>query len=284
MRGAPGEYRMRGLSVTYYAASSCGCVRETNQDAVQLSAGTEPDACCLFALADGMGGYEDGDLAAQSAVSCVANEFHRLHLGTTKMRLRQACEQANLAVCRLREQRGVRMGTTLTAMVIQGRTLTFAHVGDCRLYLLRDGTAHCLTCDHTAVGDMVRWGIITPERVRRHAQRSLLNRCLGLELFTRPDIGQLALRPGDTLVLSSDGVWSVVEDGEFASLNETSTSAEELGHKLIAAAEEHSSDDNMSVIVVRLGSASGAEVSSGHDNRGNSRTRFSLRWKRFDRG
>ena len=109
-----------------------------------------------------------------------------------------------------------RMGTTLTAVYIFGNTLYLTHVGDSRAYLIRDKRATCLSADHTTVGDMVRSKLLSPDKLRTHAQRSVLTKAIGISLFVQPDITEHRLQEGDRLVLCSDGVWSVVQDEDFA--------------------------------------------------------------------
>lgn len=246
---------MKVWELEHGALSCCGAVRTDNQDAVQLFDDRQQPAeklGRLYALADGMGGYEDGRLAAQVAIDELNAGYYLYHHGHIKARLRKAMQQANLAVYRVAQTRGVRMGTTLTALVIEGQRLAYGHIGDSRLYLLRGGHATVLTRDHTAVGDMVRLGVLKPESVRGHAQRSLLNRCLGLGLFIQADVNQIELQTGDALVLCSDGVWAYVEDDEFAVNYSQTIPLEEYNQRLITLADKRESDDNMSVVTVRL--------------------------------
>jgi len=146
----------------------------------------------------------------------------------------------------------VRMGTTLTAVTVVGSHLHVAHVGDSRAYLIRDNRAQCITDDHTRVGEMVRMKVIPPDKVRAHAQRSILTKGLGLTLFVQPDITQVTLRDGDRLVLCSDGVWSVVEDQEFAQQATSARDTTGLSQGLIDLALERQSDDNLSVVAIHL--------------------------------
>ncbi|MCE5258628.1 MAG: protein phosphatase 2C domain-containing protein [Chloroflexi bacterium] len=254
---ACGELRpMKPLVLDGSAATCCGDVRTVNQDVLRLcGCGREPAERLgrLYALADGMGGYEDGEIAARIAVDSLFQTYYDdSFMGAGSGRLRQAFECANLAVYQAREARGMRMGTTLTALLVIGHKLTIGHIGDCRAYLVRGGSVRCLTNDHTPVGEMVRYGVLTPDKVRGHVQRSLLNRCLGLELFARPDISQADLHDADWLVLCSDGVWSVIEDDEFAGLCSGGIAPAELSEHLIACAGERGSDDNMSVLALRV--------------------------------
>jgi protein phosphatase len=140
------------------------------------------------------------------------------------------------------------MGTTLTAARILGRRLHLGHVGDSRAYLVRDGRATCLTNDHTMVGDLVRMHVISPDKVRAHAQRSILTKAVGLTLFLQADIDEIDLTQGDRLVLCSDGVWSMVQDEEFAAFARAAGSAAELSQSLVDLALERGTDDNVSVV------------------------------------
>jgi protein phosphatase len=129
--------------------------------------------------------------------------------------------------------------------------LYLAHVGDSRAYLIRDGQAICLTVDHTAVGDMVRSKLLSPDKIRTHAQRSVLTKAIGIGLFVQPDIVQHKLHEGDLLVLCSDGVWSVIEDDEFAQAAGDASPAE-ISHNLIELALQRETDDNVSVVALQL--------------------------------
>jgi protein phosphatase len=125
-------------------------------------------------------------------------------------------------------------------------------VGDSRAYLIRDGRSICLTSDHTTVGDMVRSKLIPADKIRTHAQRSILTKSIGTALFVQPDIIQKKLKEGDRLILCSDGVWSVIEDDEFAQVANISSSVDEISRGLIDMALNHETDDNASVVVFHV--------------------------------
>ena len=118
-----------------------------------------------------------------------------------------------------------------------GRNTTQAraigHVGDSRLYLVRNASPTILTNDHTTVGDLVRMRVLPPEKVRKHAHRSILTRGVGLTMIVKPDVSQVQLQEDDCLILCSDGLWSVIEDAEFAHLASKNNSAAHLGQSLI---------------------------------------------------
>lgn len=234
------------------AISETGPVREDNQDSVRL-ADLEKAAFkgFLYAVADGMGGYANGGLASKMALEILYGEFYQRDGATGQNALRQGVERANLEVFRTAMQmESGHMGTTLSAVFIDGSTLFLAHVGDSRVYLVRGGQATCLTNDHTSVGDLVRARIISPEKVRTHPQRSILTRSVGLAMFVRPDLAQVRLMEDDRLVLCSDGVWSAVQDSDFARLAGISKTPEELSQGLIDLAIANESDDNVSVVSI----------------------------------
>lgn len=241
------EIESGGLSVI-------GPVREDNQDTIHFPNGDRPvGRGLLFAIADGMGGYAHGGIASSLALesfsSIIAN-----HNGNSIVRtMQRGVETANIKIYqKARQLDAGRMGTTLTAAYVIGDMLYLAHVGDSRAYLIRDGKAICLTEDHTTVGDMVRSKLISSDKIRTHAQRSVLTRSVGFDLFVQPDITQQKLREGDRLILCSDGVWSVIEDEEFAQVVSKTSSVDEISQKLINLALHHHTDDNASVVVFHL--------------------------------
>lgn len=237
------EIESSGLSII-------GPVREDNQDAIHiteypLAAG----AGFLFAIADGMGGYAHGGMASALALESFLNVIHSQPNQPVLRTLQRGIETANLHVYqKARQMDAGRMGTTLTAAYILGDMLYLAHVGDSRAYLIRDGRATCLTTDHTTVGDMVRAKLIPAAKIRTHAQRSILTKSIGTDLFVQPDIIQQKLKPGDCLILCSDGLWSVVEDEDFAQVTAQADSVSEISQTLVDLALAHHTDDNVSVV------------------------------------
>jgi serine/threonine protein phosphatase PrpC len=241
------EIESSGLSVV-------GPVREDNQDSIHLpDYGQAAASGLLFAVADGMGGYAHGGIASLLAIESLSNTLIAHNGSPIPRALQRSVEAANLKVYQKAQQLGAgRMGTTLTATYVLGEMLHLAHVGDSRAYLIRDRRATCLTADHTTVGDMVRAKILSPDKIRTHAQRSVLNKALGIGLFVQPDITQTKLREDDRLVLCSDGVWSVIEDDDFARIAVEKTSVNLISQNLIDLALQNKTDDNASVVVFHL--------------------------------
>jgi serine/threonine protein phosphatase PrpC len=239
------------------SVSEAGPVRPENQDTTRLLLPADPAVAeaqgSLLAIADGMGGYAHGGLASTTALETFFQAFYQEPDAARLPALRRAVEQANLAVhqAAFRLNAG-QMGTTLTVANIAGDRLYLAHIGDTRAYLVRDGQARCLTNDHSVVGELVRLRVISPDKVRTHAQRSVLNRCLGLNLFVQPDLSHFTLQAGDLLILCSDGLWAFVQDEEFAELAGQQPDPLALGQRLVALALERQSDDNASVVVARV--------------------------------
>lgn len=232
-----------------------GKVREDNQDAIRfcLPDDTALAQGYLYGIADGMGGYSHGRVASSVALEKFFDTFYTSNGASVQQKLRLGVQNANLGVYQAAQNLGVhRMGTTLTAVTLTGRTLSLAHVGDSRAYLIRDGAAICLTNDHTRVGEMVRARLLAPEKVRTHGQRSVLSKCLGMNLFVQPDFSQVPVRDGDIILLCTDGVWAVVEDVEFAQLATSSGDPEELSRKIYELAMQRESDDNLSVVALYL--------------------------------
>ncbi len=252
-----------GLSVT-------GPVREDNQDAILYPNGASPPLPgSLHAVADGMGGYSFGDVASSLALQTLVARLQGAASAPPGKALRKGVEAANLDVFKTAQKLGAgRMGTTLTAAYISGETLHLVHVGDSRLYLIRNGDARCLTSDHTVVGDMVRSKLIPPEKLRTHAQRSVLTRAVGLGMFVKPDLARLRLQAGDRIVLCSDGVWSVVQDEEFARLAGQVPDCRALSRSLVELALERQTDDNCSVVAIHIRSFRSAPAAGEPQRRG----------------
>jgi serine/threonine protein phosphatase PrpC len=233
--------------------SDTGTQRGENQDGFRMApAAARRRPCALFAVADGMGGLPQGRFASHVALQVFFESFLRDPSADGKRLLRRAMEEADFGLQQAMRQLGIpRMGTTLTAVCVEGPRLYLAHIGDSRAYRIRAGLAECLTHDHTTVGEMVRMHILGPEKVRGHERRSELTRGLGLSLFIRPDLGLLDLRAGDRILLCTDGVWSTVEDREISECSAAADTPREFGRSLIDLAMERGSDDNVSAIVIQ---------------------------------
>lgn len=241
--------------IAAHGLSHVGKVREENQDAIHVCRPDDERSAhfgYLYAIADGMGGYEHGGIASTLALEKLFESFYTGQPTQPIQRLRSGIQNANLGVYQAAQRLQARMGTTLTAVCIMGNRAHIAHIGDSRAYLIRNRQATCLTNDHTMVGDLVRMRLLSPDKVRTHNQRSVLNKSLGMELFVQPDITQVEVRHEDRIILCTDGVWSVVQDDDFARLGAVSPDTDTLSKHLIDLALEKDSDDNISAISLHL--------------------------------
>lgn len=238
-------------------STDVGRYRDDNQDAIRLHTPLHDDQLHghghLFGIADGLGGYSHGSLASTTALDTFFSTFYSATPGKNPQNLRFAAQQANTAVMQTSHKLGsVRMGTTLSAANIVGDKLHIAHIGDSRVYLVRGRQVMCLTNDHTHVGEMVRMKLLSPDKVRQHSNRSVLERCVGMQLFVQPEISQYSLHLDDYVILCTDGVWAVIEDDEFGQIVRAEGEPSRITDSLIGQALERDSDDNVSAITIHV--------------------------------
>ncbi len=246
------------LSLSVACRTDCGRVREMNQDYVEVRAPSDyerDENGYLFLVADGMGGHRAGEVASRLAVRAVADEYYATDslIAEPAAALAHAVEVANNVVFHEANQNCCQagMGTTITAGVIQGRTLYLANVGDSRGYLIRGGQAVQITQDHTWVAQQVRDGKMSVDQARDSQYASLLTRALGIEELVQVDLFSRELHEGDVILLCSDGLTRYVDDDELP--EQVSTQAlEPAVSRLISLANERGGGDNISVVAVRV--------------------------------
>jgi serine/threonine protein phosphatase PrpC len=229
-----------------------GTSRPDNQDACG-SLEEEPQRV-LVVVADGVGGADGGEEASRLAVDVTIDAFRQspVSLGSAK-RLARAVQEANIAIhdraMIVPELRHMR--STITAIVVDGRELSAAHVGDCRLYLGHAGGLVQLTKDHTVAAGRARLGLLREDQVSTHPERSTLTRCLGNNLLVSMDRLARGLGAGDLLLACSDGLYSALDDRSIHELTE-SGSAEEVCRALIDCANARGTPDNVTAAVLRM--------------------------------
>ncbi|MGH7988197.1 MAG: PP2C family protein-serine/threonine phosphatase [Candidatus Binataceae bacterium] len=246
------------------ALSDIGNERANNEDACGYL--VESDTSALFAVADGVGGYEGGEIASAMAIELTLDSYrdNPVAWGPAK-RLNRAVQRANieihnraLVVPELR-----RMASTLTAVVIDDGMLYGAHVGDCRLYLLRAGRMRQLTKDHTVIAERVRMGLLSAERARSHPERSALSRSLGHELIVSVDRLSMPLMTGDRLLLCSDGLYNVLDERALQRMAGDAMEAEDVCRNLVASANQRGTHDNLTAAVCLMHRAAAIPMSPG---------------------
>ncbi|GAA3779136.1 hypothetical protein GCM10022225_79100 [Plantactinospora mayteni] len=225
------------------AVSDPGLVRPNNEDVA--FAGSR-----LVAVADGMGGAPAGEVASDIVISTLSPVEGSAPDGEPVAALREAIGTANARIRAVTEadQSTEGMGTTVTAMLLTGRRLAVAHVGDSRGYLLRAGRLSQLTRDDTFVQALVDQGGLTPEEARRHPQRSLVTRVVQGGPLEPATIALIA-QPDDRLLLCSDGLSDVVDDNAIAATLTGFPDREECARQLVKLAHQAGAPDNVTLVV-----------------------------------
>jgi PPM family protein phosphatase len=242
------------------AVSDCGTERPANEDACGTY--VENEACTLAVVADGVSGYEGGQIASQTAVEVTLRAFREspTSWGALK-RLHRAAQQANIEI----HDRALvvtelcRMSTTLTAVVVHEGILHAVHVGDSRLYLIRNGQIVQKTKDHTVAADRTRIGLSM--RPKGHVDRATLTRSLGKELIAAIDRITFPLAKDDVLLVCSDGLYNVLEDTQMREIV-AGKEPNEACDALIRAANERGTPDNLTAAVLRVTDVTAAPPTS----------------------
>ena len=222
------------------AATDIGRVRDVNEDSYLVEAP-------LYAVADGMGGHKGGDVASSLALETVEAMF-RVGGGTLADQVREA----NRAVHErsVADQRVRGMGTTLTAVTIEGSDARFVHVGDSRAYVLRAGDLRQVTSDHTLVARMVKAGEISREEAAVHPHRNVVTKVIGTEATVVVDEHTVPLLDGDRLLLCSDGLTGMVAEDQIQAILEAEPDPQRAADRMVKAANRAGGIDNITVLVL----------------------------------
>lgn len=241
------------------SASDAGLVRNFNEDSVAID-----DDLGLVILADGMGGYKAGDVASGMATMIIANELReRLAKGAAPINgstletelVRGAVNRANQAIYHAAhsKQQFQGMGTTVVTALFRDNKVVIGHVGDSRMYRLRDNKLEQLTVDHSLLQEQVQLGLITAEDARVSHNRNLVTRALGVNQTIAVDVKQDHVLPGDIYLLCSDGLNDMVDDADIelaaASIREN---VPLLVKQLVMMANDNGGHDNISVAAVKV--------------------------------
>ncbi|MFZ0746199.1 MAG: protein phosphatase 2C domain-containing protein [Terracidiphilus sp.] len=248
------------LDVLFGQASDPGKVRTNNEDAmgsfIPNSRHQARSHGYLFAVADGVGGMDLGEVASTTAISVLTEEFEKAQSGSMLISLLPRLIQfANSAVhdCTLSpEYRGKKMATTLVACALRHDQAIVSHVGDSRCYLVRNGQAKQITQDHTWVNEQRKMGLISAGEIPASDARHVLIRSLGPEMFVSPDTTALTLQPGDALVLCTDGLHDEMSREIIAGIVSQQKNIDEIARELVARAVEIDGGDNTTAQVIRV--------------------------------
>ena len=222
----------------------------------------------VFIVADGMGGHDNGQGASRMTISVISERMVR-ELLTPPLEaeksgqklepqdeeslvtlLQGSVEDANTALCQANQRDKSDMGSTITGFMVVGDHAYILNVGDSRTYMLREGKLHQLTNDHSLVGQLVAGGLIEPDDVYTHPQRSQIYRSLGDKLNVQIDIFKQQVYPGDVLLSCSDGLWEMVRNPQITELLSNAPDPQTVCSQLIEAANTNGGEDNVSAVVV----------------------------------
>ncbi|MBI4676138.1 MAG: Stp1/IreP family PP2C-type Ser/Thr phosphatase [Elusimicrobia bacterium] len=265
---------MTKSSLETWGRTDRGCVREVNEDNLIID-----DDIGLLAVADGMGGHNAGEVASSIAVSQIRDLARRALGGTQDIvpegpnpnlsrrgrQLEWFVKNANTIIFKKGREAAKQygMGTTVVAVLADGRSLTVAHVGDSRLYLFRKGALTQLTEDHSLVSDQVRKGLLTADEASRSTLQNILTRALGTEEDVQVDVADHPLLEGDVLLLASDGLTKEVTEEQIRRTIEKNPSPNAFVDRLVDMARDHGGHDNITVVACRVPSPGWRQVIEG---------------------
>ncbi len=245
------------MNYTFITRTDPGRARENNEDAVVVDVDTQ-----LCVLADGMGGYNAGEIASGMATAFIKSEMARwlseAGRGAKVKEIRRALEicvdNANRSIFNAADSNPQYsgMGTTLVVGVFHATTLVLGHIGDSRCYRWRNGEFVQITKDHSLLQEQIDAGLITPEQAVGSSIKNLVTRALGVEDAVMLDLNEYDVEPGDSYLMCSDGLSDMVDDVEIASILGGSNPMELKADSLVAAANEHGGRDNISVLLVQV--------------------------------
>lgn len=228
-----------------------GRKRELNEDYVYASEKPVGNLPNLFIVADGMGGHNAGDFASDFTVTTMVEEIEASFEKNPSIIFQKAISVANQ---KLREiaandlsKRG--MGTTVVAATCLGKYLQVANVGDSRLYVVNN-TIKQITTDHSYVEEMIRRGNLQRENARSNPNKNIITRAVGAKNEIQADIYVVELKPGDLLLMCSDGLSNMLEDEEMRMIIKRQRDIVEMAEELVKAANENGGKDNISVILI----------------------------------
>jgi len=244
------------LALEVVSRSDAGTVRSHNEDAIYLN-----PACGLAILADGMGGYNAGEVASGMVTTQLGGELEKLltrqapSLPDRPAMLATEIARVNHAVYQAAQSQAqyAGMGTTLVMAVFHDNAMTVAHIGDSRLYRLRGEAFQQITRDHSLLQEQIDSGLLTPQQARLSQNKNLVTRAVGVDPQVEPEIHEHATLPGDIYLFCSDGLNDMVEDEEIGmALRMLAANLELAATQLVQMANDNGGRDNVSVILVRI--------------------------------
>ncbi len=234
-----------------FSVTDIGKKRKLNQDFVYVSEEPIGKLPNVFIVADGMGGHNAGDYASKYTVETIVREIRHCSEENPVRILGKAIRIANDQIrWRAKEDPSLYgMGTTVVAATCQEHSLQIANVGDSRLYIINDDIRQ-ITRDHSLVEEMVRMGGLDREAAKHHPDKNIITRAIGARDTVEIDFFHEDLKPGDLVLLCSDGLTNMLEDQEIGEILREKTTVEERAEKLVEAANNNGGKDNIAVIII----------------------------------
>ncbi len=254
MRLIHGTCRFSGYTIRYAGATDPGRIRPCNEDSLLIV----PEVG-LFAVADGLGGLDAGDVASSTALAHLHDLSRSQYAaegadsGDTPARLAATIAAVNSRTYEHRLALGKNMATTLALVQFESDAVVAAHVGDSRIYHWHEGTLSQVSRDHSLVNQLCEQGALTVSQAKQSPQRHIITRAIGAEPNVLPSIKRIAVAPGDMLLLCTDGLTSMVEDADIAACFRTRPNdGSWLTEQLVRLANEAGGHDNITVVLVAI--------------------------------
>ncbi|KGJ04221.1 protein phosphatase [Paracoccus halophilus] len=234
------------LVYDFSALTDRGRVRQQNEDSI-----TALPEYGIWAVADGMGGHEAGDVASRIIVEELGSLGVPISAQDQRARVLERLDRAHQRILSHAGERGLRgAGSTVAALLLHGSELACIWAGDSRIYLMREGRLTPLTRDHSEVAMMVAAGTMTADQARNAPRRNVITRAIGIGDDPRPEVASGVIKPGDRFLLCSDGLTEHLKDHEIAGFVARSPSVQDTASALINETLVRGARDNVSVIVI----------------------------------
>ncbi|UOB05420.1 Stp1/IreP family PP2C-type Ser/Thr phosphatase [[Acidovorax] ebreus] len=256
------------LSYEFCALTDTGRVRSNNEDAVAIH-----ETAQMVILADGMGGYNAGEVAAGMAITYIGTEMVRWLQGDgseaspsdVRHALEACVDNANHAIlgASMSNPQYLGMGTTLVVGVFRDDRLILGHIGDSRCYRWREGLLRQITRDHSWLQEQIDLGLLTPAQAAVSGQRNLVTRALGVDVSVHIEINEFPVEPGDLFILCSDGLTDMLSDEDLAELARMPIALQDKAARMVAMANAMGGRDNISVVLAQTQLAQDAKKRGG---------------------
>ncbi|MBT9507464.1 Stp1/IreP family PP2C-type Ser/Thr phosphatase [Rhodoferax sp.] len=250
------------MNYKFCARTDPGRTRENNEDSVAFD-----DATNLGVLADGMGGYNAGEIASGMATAFIKSELSRwlaqagiqARAGEVRRAMEICVDNANRSIYNASNfnPQYAGMGTTLVVGVFQGDTLTLGHIGDSRCYRLRSNELARITRDHSLLQEQMDAGLLTPEQAATSSNKNLVTRALGVEDAVLLELHEHHVEAGDIYLMCSDGLSDMMDDAAIAQIMQSGSLLEQMADELVAAANGNGGRDNISVLLTQVEAPAG---------------------------